>query len=108
MESFHAALTAQTVGSKLGTLEDELLRGIIISKLRNAVLQDTLRYETLSPDVVLEKAWKIESNKQTTLAFQKSNAVTASTRHSAGSPKKMKTRICNSRGLMISVHEKTE
>ena len=40
--------------------------------MRNAVLQDTLTFETFTPDEVLKRAVKFEQSKQTTQAFQKS------------------------------------
>ena len=66
LEAFHAALTAQAAKSALDTLEDELVRDLFISKIRNPALQDTLTFETLSPDEVLKRAIKFEQSKQST------------------------------------------
>ena len=41
LESFHAALTAQAARSELGTLENEIVRDLFISKMKNMTLQDT-------------------------------------------------------------------
>ena len=79
LEAFHAALTAQAAKAELGTLEDQLVRDLFISKMKNVVLQDTLTFETFSPEEVLKRALKFEQSKQTTQAFQKTNATTAST-----------------------------
>ena len=49
LEGLHAALTAQAERSELGTLEDEILRDLSISKMKNMSLQDTLTFETLAP-----------------------------------------------------------
>ena len=46
--------------------------------MKNVVLQDTLTFETFSPEEVLKRALKFEQSKQTTQAFQKTNATTAS------------------------------
>ena len=40
LESFHAALTAQTARSELGTLENEIVRDLFISKMKNMTLND--------------------------------------------------------------------
>ena len=52
LEAFHAALTAQAAKADLGTLEDQLVRDLFISKKKNVVLQDTLTFETFSPEEV--------------------------------------------------------
>ena len=57
LESFHAALTAK---AELGGLEEELVRDLFISRMRNVVLQDTLTFETFSPEEVLMRAKKID------------------------------------------------
>ena len=49
-ESFHAALVAQAARAELGGLEDELVRDLFISRMRNAALQDTLTFETFLPE----------------------------------------------------------
>ena len=72
MESFHAALTAQAATAELGGLEEELVRDLFISRMKNTALQDTLTFETFTPDEVLKRAIKFEQSKQTTRAFQKS------------------------------------
>ena len=74
LESFHAALTAQAARSELGTLENEIVRDLFISKMKNMTLQDTLTFETLNPEEVLKRAIKFEHSKLTTMAFQKTNA----------------------------------
>ena len=79
LEAFHAALTAQAAKAELGTLKDQLVRDLFISKMKNVVLQDTLTFETFSPEEVRKRALKFEQSKQTTQAFQKTNATTAST-----------------------------
>ena len=40
--------------------------------MKNTALQDTLTFETFTPDEVLKQAIKFEQSKQTTQAFQKS------------------------------------
>ena len=40
--------------------------------MKNTTLQDTLTFETFTPDEVLKRAIKFEQSKQTTQAFQKS------------------------------------
>ena len=87
LEAFHAALTAQAARAELGTLEDELVRDLFISKMKNVVLQDTLTFETFSPEEVLKRALKFEQSKKTTQAFQKTNTTTASTAQVNGAMK---------------------
>ena len=77
LEAFHEALTAQAAKAELGTLEDELVRDLFISKMTNAVLQDTLTFDTFSPGEVVKRSLKFEQSKQTTQVFQKSNTATA-------------------------------
>ena len=55
--------------------------------MKNVVLQDTLTFETFSPEEVLKRALKFEQSKQTTQAFQKTNATTASTAQVNGTMK---------------------
>ena len=88
-EAFHAAFTAQAARAELGTLEDELVRDLFISKkMKKVVLQGgTLTFETFSPEEVLKRALKFEQSKQTTQAFQKTNATTASTAQVNGTMK---------------------
>ena len=74
LELFHAALTAQAATAELGGLEEELVRDLFISRMKNTALQDTLTFETFTPDEVLKRAIKIEQSKQTTQAFQKSGS----------------------------------
>ena len=76
LESFHAALTAQAAKAELGGLEEELVRDLFISRMRYVVLQDTLTFETFSPEEVLKRAKKFEHSKQTTQAFQESSTST--------------------------------
>ena len=72
LESFHAALTAQAATAELGGLEEELVRQLFISRMKNTTLQDTLAFETFTPDEELKRAIKFEQSKQRTQAFQKS------------------------------------
>ena len=74
LEAFHAALTAQSARSELGTLENETGRDLFISKIKNMTLQDTLTFETLDPEEVLKRAIKFEHSNLTTMTFQKMNA----------------------------------
>ena len=90
LESFQAALTAQAARAELGTLEDELVRDLFISKMKNTVSQDTLTFETFTLDEILKRALKFEQSNQTTQAFQKSHAVTANAGLFSGS--KIKTK----------------
>ena len=62
LESLHAALTAQAVKADLGGLEEELVRDLFIFRMRNVVLQDTLIFETFSPEEVLKRAIKFEQS----------------------------------------------
>ena len=71
LESFHAALTAQAVKAELGILENELVRDLFISRMKNTVLQDSLTFEKFTRDEVLKRALKFEQDKQTTQDFQK-------------------------------------
>ena len=50
LESFHAALTAQAATAELGGFEEELVRDLFISRMKNTALQDTLTFETFTPD----------------------------------------------------------
>ena len=77
LEAFHAALTAQVARAELGTLEDELVRYLFISKRIKTVLQDTLTFETFPPEEVLKRILKFKKSEQTTQAFQKLNTATA-------------------------------
>ena len=61
LEAFYAALTAQAAKSALGALEDESLRGLLISKIRSAAVQDNFMFETLTQDEVLKRAIKIRT-----------------------------------------------
>ena len=98
LESFHAALTVQAAMSVLGTVEDEIVRDLFISKTRNADLQDTLIFETLSPDEVLKRALKFtegstestEIEQTNSTSVPNSNATTASASQFAGSQIKIK------------------
>ena len=74
LEAFHIALAVQASRSELGTLESETVRDLLISKMKNMTLQDTLTFETLDPEEVLKRAIKFEHIKMTTIAFQKKNA----------------------------------
>ena len=74
LEEFHAARIAQVARSELGTLENEIVRDLFNSKMKNMTLQDTLTFETLNPEEVLKRPKKIEHSKLTTMVFQKTNA----------------------------------
>ena len=88
LEAFQAALTAQAARAELGTLENELVRDLFISKMKNTALQDTLTFETFTPDAVLKRAMKFEQSKQTTQAFQKSNTIATGASQVDGTMKK--------------------
>ena len=74
MEAFYAVLTAQAARSELEALENEIVRDLFISKMKNMTLQDTLTIETLEPEEVLKRVIKFEHSNLTTLAVQKTNA----------------------------------
>ena len=74
LKAIHAALTAHAAQSELENLEKEIVRDLFISKMKNMTLQDTLTFETLEPEEVLERAIKLEHSKLTTMAFQKTKA----------------------------------
>ena len=76
LETFHAALTAQAAKAELGRLEEELVRDLFISRMRNVVLQDTLTFETFTSEEVLKLAIKLEQSKQTLQVFQRSSTST--------------------------------
>ena len=78
-ETLHAALTAQAAKAELGGLEEALVRDLFISRMRNVVLQDTLTFETFTPEEVLKRAIKFEQSKQTTKIFQRSSTNTTNT-----------------------------
>ena len=84
MKAFHAALTAQAAKSALDASEDELVRDLLIYKMRGPALQDTLTFETLPPDEVLTSALKFKQSEQTTQAFQKTTLGTAQTISQSG------------------------
>ena len=65
LESFHAALTAQAAKEELDTLKDELVRGLFILRMKNAVLQDSLTFEIFPLDEVLKRAIKYKDTEQT-------------------------------------------
>ena len=90
LEACHAALTAQAAPAELWTPEDELVRDLFISKMKNTVQQDTLTFETFPPDEVLKRALTFEKSKQTKQVFQKSNASTASAGKLNGAQMKIK------------------
>ena len=92
LEFFHAVLTAQAATAELGGLEEELVRDLFISRIKNTALQDTLTFETFAPDEVLKRAIKFEQSKQTTQAFQKSVGGSSSGGQFSGSRIKIKTR----------------
>ena len=69
--AFHTALTAQAARAELGTLEDELVRDLFISKMKNVVLQDTLTFETFSPEEVLKRALNLNKVNRQLRHFRK-------------------------------------
>ena len=93
LKSLHAALTAQAAKAELGTIEDELVRDLFISKTKITALQDTLTFKTFTPDENLKIALKYERSKQTRQAFQKSYANTAGTGSLMGSQLKIKQEL---------------
>ena len=66
-------MTAQAAKAELRRLEEELVRDFFISWMRNVVLQDTLTFETFTPEEGLKRVIKFEQSKQTTQAFQRSS-----------------------------------
>ena len=60
-------------------MEEELFRDLFISRMRNVELQDTLTFETFTPEEVQKRAIKFEQSKQTTQAFQRSSTSTTTT-----------------------------
>ena len=90
LESIHAALTAQAAKAELGGLEEELVRDLFVSRMRNVILQDTLTFETFSLEEVLKRAIKFEQSKQTTQAFQKSSTSTNNSGFFSNSQMKIK------------------
>ena len=64
LESFHAALTGQAATAEKGELEEEIVRYLFRSKRKKTVLQDTLTFETFTPDEVLKRAIKFEQSKK--------------------------------------------
>ena len=81
LESFHAALTAQGARYELGTL----VRELFISKMKKVTLQGILIFRNLSPGEVLKRALNFKHRRQTTQAFQTTNANTANATQSSGS-----------------------
>ena len=71
LELFHAALSAQAAKAEVGELEAELVSDLIISRMRNVVLQHMLTFETFTPEEVLKRAIKFEQTKQTHKHFEK-------------------------------------
>ena len=49
LEAFHEAIIAQAARSEFVTLEDERVRYLFVSRMRNANLEATLTVESLSP-----------------------------------------------------------
>ena len=58
--------------------------------MKNVVLQDTLTFETFSPEEVLKRAIKFEQSKQTTQAFQKPSSSTNNSELFSNSQMKIK------------------
>ena len=57
--------------SELRTLENEIVRDLFISKMKNMTLQGTLTFETLDPEEILKRAIKFEHSKLTTMHFKR-------------------------------------
>ena len=80
----------------------ELVQDLLISKMKNVTLQDTLTFETLSPDEVL-RALKYEQSKHTTHVFQKTNANTPGASQSNGTQIRMKQEPIRTIGTNVRV-----
>ena len=50
LDNFHAALTAQAATAESGGLEEELVGDLFTPRIKNTALQDTLTFETFTPD----------------------------------------------------------
>ena len=90
LEAIQEALTAQAARAELETLEDDLIRDLFISRMKNTVLRDRLTFGAFPPDEVLKRALKFEQSKQTTQAFKKLNKMTASAGQLNGTKIKIK------------------
>ena len=66
LEEFQAEIIAQAARSEL---ENEIVRDLFISKMKNRALQDTPTFETLAPEQVPKRDTKFENSKLTTMAF---------------------------------------
>ena len=64
LEAIYAAFSALAARSEMGTLEDELVRDLVILRMKKVTLQDTLIFETLTPEEVLKKIIKFEDSKK--------------------------------------------
>ena len=71
LEAFHAALTALVSRSGLGTLEGEIVRDLLISKMKKLTLQDSLTIETLAPEEVLKRAINLNIVNRTQWRFKR-------------------------------------
>ena len=56
LEAFHAALTAQAARSELENLGNEIVRDLLISKMKHMTLQGSITFETLELEEVLKRA----------------------------------------------------
>ena len=65
--------------------------------MKNTALQDTLTFETFTPEEVLKRALKFAQSKQTTQAFQKSNTIAAGASQVHGTMKIKQEPIMNVR-----------
>ena len=45
LKAFHAALSARAARSELGTIEDEIVRDLFKSKMKNMTLQNTHTFQ---------------------------------------------------------------
>ena len=66
LEALQAEITAQAARSEI---ENEIVRDLFISKMKNRALQDTPTFETLEPEQVPKRVTKFERSKLTTMAF---------------------------------------
>ena len=64
LQAFHAALSALAARSELGTLEDELVRDLVILRMKNVNLQDTLNFGTLTTEEVMKRIIKFKDSKK--------------------------------------------
>ena len=58
LEGFHAALTAKAARSELRFLEDEIVRGLFVSKMKNTTLENRLTFEAISAEELVKMSLK--------------------------------------------------